>query len=432
MTLTVQTDRTLIRAGAESTRYILARVHAPQAPRRGERLPVNVGIVLDRSGSMGDERKFTLAREAVEQSLRMLRSEDRFSLVVYDTVIDVLSPSAFATSEVKRRAMDALRTVGPRGGTDLGAGWLRGCEQVSEFVESSNRQTDKPSNGLISRCLLLSDGLANHGITDRGELAHHAAELRRLGVATTTFGVGADFDERLLRDMAHEGGGNFYFIEGASQIPEMLTGELGEALEITMRNAELVVRPNGRERVDTLNRFHTQRVADRSELRVQLGDLTSAQEIDAVLRVEFPRGEEGNTASVVVELHANGGQVDGQASAIQWQYASHLENDLQARNRDVDRAVASLYAARARAEATERNRDGDYDHARRVLETTARRIRGYAGDDAELNALVTGLGEDGSMYGAHMSAVALKMSVRDAEVMSKSRGYLGRARKRTT
>ena len=167
--------------------------------RRCERLPLNVAIVLDRSGSMGDDRKFTLAREAIQQALDMLRPEDRCSLVVYDTQIDVLTPSSFATAEVKHATLTRLENVGPRGGTDLGGGWLRGCEQVAEFLE----------NERVSRCLLLTDGLANHGITDRDALAHHAGELRRRGVVTSTFGVGADFDERLLRDMAHEGGGSF-------------------------------------------------------------------------------------------------------------------------------------------------------------------------------------------------------------------------------
>ena len=220
MTLAVQTDRTLIRAAASSTRYVLARITAPRAPARATRLPVNIGIVLDRSGSMASEQKLVLAREAVEQSLQMLRPEDRFSLVVYDDRIDVLMPSSLATPETKRRALSALRTVDPRGSTDLGAGWLRACEQIAEFLDEER----------VSRCLLLTDGLANHGIVDRDELARHAGELRQRGVSTSTFGVGADFDERLLRDMAHEGGGNFYFIEGASQIPGMMTGELGATL----------------------------------------------------------------------------------------------------------------------------------------------------------------------------------------------------------
>jgi len=54
---------------------------------------VNVGFVLDRSGSMHGERKFGLPREAVEQAMRLLRPEDRFTLVVYDQAVDVLAPA---------------------------------------------------------------------------------------------------------------------------------------------------------------------------------------------------------------------------------------------------------------------------------------------------------------------------------------------------
>src|SRR6478752_4612672 len=91
------------------------------------------------------------------------------------------------------------------------------------------------------RMSLRTDGLANHGVTEHGALVTTAAELRRRGVATSTFGVGADFDERLLRDIAHEGGGNFYFVESPAQIPDLVTSELGEALEIVARGAALHV-----------------------------------------------------------------------------------------------------------------------------------------------------------------------------------------------
>jgi Ca-activated chloride channel family protein len=420
MTFVVLTDRNLIRAESRSTRYILARVTAPTAPRRGERLAVNVGIVLDRSGSMSDERKFTLARQAVEQALGMLRREDRFSLVVYDDKVDVLSPSSFATADVKRRTLAALAEIEPRGSTDLCAGWLRGCEQVSEFLDGQR----------VSRCLLLTDGLANHGITGRDEIAHHAGQLRQRGIATSTFGVGADFDERLLRDMAHEGGGNFYFIEGAAQIPGILTGELGEALEVTMRNASLVVRPNGGERVEVLNRFRSRRVDDLGELRVELGDLVSDQTLDVVLEVRFPRGEIGAAAGVAVDLQTAGEAVPGATSSLRWTYATHAENDAQPRNREVDRAVAQVYVARARAEATEANRNDRLEHAREVLEATANRIGGYAGDDAELLGLMRSLSHDVKTYAeTRMSPMLLKASFCVAESSAKGRDSLNRARR---
>jgi Ca-activated chloride channel homolog len=421
MTLYLETDRALIRASASSKRHLLVRVTAPRAPEREERIPVNVGLVLDRSGSMSSERKFGLARDAVEQSLRMLRSDDRFALVVYDTEINVLMPSTLATPAAKEQAMSMLHEVGPRGGTDLGAGWLRGCEQVAEFLVEER----------VSRCLLLTDGLANHGMTDRGELARHAAELRRRGVSTSTFGVGADFDERLLRDMAHEGGGNFYFIEGAEQILALLTGELGEALEVTLRNASLLVVPPRGGSVQCLNRYRSHLIRERDELRIELGDLVSSQELDVVIEARFDVSDVGETEEVRASLMAD--RQAPVADGVQtWTYADHRENDLQPRNRTVDRAVAALYAARARAEATEANREGRYDRARRIMEDTASRIRSYAGDDRELQQLARALREEVHEYAeAPMTAVAMKMSVYSSEVASKGRQRSGRARRST-
>ena len=101
MKMSLRTDRTLLRATARSTRYLMISLTAPIAPPRDGRLPIHVGIVLDRSGSMDGARKFALAAEAVSQALRLLRPQDRFTLVVYDTAVDVLSRSTLATEEVR-------------------------------------------------------------------------------------------------------------------------------------------------------------------------------------------------------------------------------------------------------------------------------------------------------------------------------------------
>ncbi|MGH7627056.1 MAG: VWA domain-containing protein, partial [Gemmatimonadaceae bacterium] len=118
MTLHLRTDRVLIRAHTHSTRYFTARIVAQAGPHRAERLAVNVAFVLDRSGSMSDTRKFDLARQAVQQALGTLRETDRFSLVVYDNVIDVLASSTRATAGARAQALGALAAIGPRGSTD--------------------------------------------------------------------------------------------------------------------------------------------------------------------------------------------------------------------------------------------------------------------------------------------------------------------------
>jgi Ca-activated chloride channel family protein len=415
---TIRTDRSLIPASKSSTRYLLMRVAAPAAPAREGRTPVNISLVLDRSGSMEDDRKFTVARQAVDQALRMLRARDCFSVVVYDDRIDVLAPSTLATESAKQRAIEALDEVEPRGATDLGAGWLRGCEQVANHLVREDT---------VSRCLLLTDGLANRGIQDRSELAVHAAELQRRGVATSTFGVGVDFDERLLRDMAHEGGGNFYYVEGTAQIPRILTSELGEAIEVTVRNTVLeITLPRGGD-AEPVSRFRHRRAHGDNELRIELGDLVSEQQLAVVVKVTMPAGEIGSAASVGVTLTGRG--VTEVTAESRLTYASDAEDEAQPRDREVDREVARLYAALSRAAAVEANRVGHFNVASTHLSATAAKITGYAGDDAEMLGLASALQTEAPEFTRMLTPGALKGKFFGAETVTKFRDMLGAARK---
>jgi hypothetical protein len=113
-----------------------------------------------------------------------------------------------------------------------------------------------------------------------------------------------------------------------------------------------------------------------------------------------------------------------------WRFGSHAENDVQPRDRAVNREVAAIFAARARAEATEANRAGDFLAARDVLERTAERIGSYANGDADLVREAAALQDAVSEYAlASMSATHLKASFFAAESALKARLPAGRARR---
>ena len=422
-TFSIRPDRHLIRPNAHSKRFLLARIAAPRATTERARRPVNLAIVVDRSGSMSGEKLF-VAKSAVEQAIARLQPDDRFSVVAYDDVVDVVIESTTASAEARRGAIERLRSIDARGSTNLGEGWLRGCEQVATHLSEQG----------VNRCLLLTDGLANIGITDPDQLALHAEELRARGVSTSTFGVGNDFDERLLQRLADAGGGHFYYIADAPQIRDAITSEVGETLEVVARDVRIEVTARDDVRIEPISPYKASGSANRTT--IELGDLGSEQVVEVVLRLSFPYGLPGRETGAIVALtdrdgtFGPGGAGASDVVRLTWLYADDAANDAQPRDRGVDRAVARLFAARARQEAVQRNRMGDYAGAQRILDSTARRIAGYAGNDPEMLALIDSLTKEQVTFSARMAEPSLKQAYFQSGNVMRSRTTSGTSIKR--
>lgn len=420
--LTARADRRLIRANHRSQRFVLVGVTAPPATQERDRLPVNLAFVLDRSGSMSGE-KIALAKRTIDAALEHLDARDRFSIVVYDDVVDVVVESTPASAEARRNAISRLSAIDARGSTNLSDGWFRGAEQVASHLVADG----------VNRCLVLTDGLANRGVTDPAELARHAAELRVRGVSTTTFGVGADFDEALLQSLADAGGGHFYFVRDAATIRDHITSEVGETLEVVARDVELEVVAAEEVEVEAITPHPSRRRGTRTV--VSLGDLVAEQVIDVVLRITFPYGQLGRETGVIIGLtdrdgvFAAGGRAAASDARLSWTYADDAANNEQPRDADVDLAVATQFAARARQEAVRLNRAGDYVAARKVLDATGRRIRAYAGRNPKLREIVGELEGEGQTFSAPMPAMALKEAHFASSNLQRTRDVLGRSRR---
>lgn len=416
MGLTLSTDRALVRAGCHSVRYVTARYTAPAAPRRRERRPLDLAIVLDRSGSMAGQ-KLKLARQAARRAVETLGPKDFVALVTYDSRVTRLVPGALLDADHRRRLLDAIDGITPGGSTNLSGGWLTGCEEVGRSAREE----------AVARVLLLSDGRANAGITDRDELAHHAGELRARGVVTSCFGIGEDFDEVLMEGVARAGGGNFYYLEQPEQIPDYLLTELGDALEVVARGAALELDAEVGMEVESLDGRVTGRQGMR--FRILIGDLVEGQEVELALRVTFPRRGEGDGAILTARLVDRDGVLDEAPASLTWDYASHEANGAQERNVAVDLVVARRYAAHARRRALEHNRAGDLDAAQRELRATAGRIREYAGRNADLLRVASELEREAERHRERFSAHMMKSAHYFNYNVMEGKGMDGRKRR---
>lgn len=413
-TLALTPDRHLIRHTGHSTRYVAVRVVAPPTTRGAAHVPVSVAFCLDRSGSMGG-RKIALAKQAVHEALARLAPSDRFTIVTFDDHAELVTPAAPATADALALARTRLHGVDARGSTALCEGWLTACGEIAQGAAPAQ----------VTRCFLLTDGQANIGETRPEVLAQHARELLLRGVRTSAFGLGEGFNEVLLSDLTAAGGGQFYFIEQASQIADAFTSELGEAQEVTARDVRLTLQAPG-VRCEPLTTYAVEPAADGGAV-VRLGDLGSNQVIDLVVKLTFPDGAVGATLALVAALTQEG--VPGAQASARFTFADHRDNDRQPRTPDVDRQVAQTYAAHARITALAKNRVGDFAGAERDLRKTAEKIHAYAGSDPAMLALARGLLDESRHYSTPMQELERKRAYATATSHLKGRDATGRARK---
>jgi Ca-activated chloride channel family protein len=193
------------------------------------RTPLSLALVIDRSGSMNGAC-LAAAKACAADLVRRLHSEDEVSIVIYDAQVDLLLP-LMPASQARDQIQRALVSFEAGGSTDLHQGWLVGAKQLAGRT-GSNR---------LCRVILLSDGQANHGITQEDEICTQVRGLAQAGVSTTTVGLGEGFNESLMTAMAVAGQGNALYGERAEDLVEPFDSEIGLLSHLAWRDVRLLV-----------------------------------------------------------------------------------------------------------------------------------------------------------------------------------------------
>ncbi len=193
-----------------------------------DRTPVNVAIVLDKSGSMSGN-KIEHAREAAIMAIQRLRADDIVSVVVYDTTVNVLVPATKLTN--KDSVIDTVRSISAGGSTALFAGVSRGAGEVRKFHSKSR----------VNRVILLSDGLANVGPSAPSDLAELGQSLGRENISVTTIGLGLGYNEDLMTQLAMHSDGNHMFAETPTELAGVFDAEFGDVLAVVAQDVVVTI-----------------------------------------------------------------------------------------------------------------------------------------------------------------------------------------------
>jgi Ca-activated chloride channel homolog len=261
-------------AGKGKTIFLRIGLDGIAVAREGRRTPVNVGLVIDRSGSMQEDDKIGRARDAAIEALGRLGGDDIASVTVFDNEVDVLLPAGRMTSQSEiRRTIDRLDTGGQ---TALYAGTDHGIREVEKFLARDR----------VNRVILISDGLANVGPSEPAEVAELGRKAAQKGITISTIGLGLGYNEDLMSRLAYASDGNHAFVEKADELVEIFNKEFGDVLSVVAQEIIIEIRcGKGMKPIRLLGREGD---IDGSVARVKLAQLYGNQQKYAVLEVQVP------------------------------------------------------------------------------------------------------------------------------------------------
>jgi len=233
VTFTGTLDRTAVRKGSDGrVRLELVIAAQPQPGEHAQRVPTDLMVILDRSGSMAGE-KLEQARAAVRALIAQLGPEDRFGFVTYSNDARLEIPLTAAGDRERGLWLSVLNTVSADGGTNMSSGLDLGLDTVERGRGA----------GRVARVILLSDGLANQGDSSHDGLIRRATRAARGEYALTTIGVGADFNEELMTALADAGTGNYYYVKAGDDLSEVFAREFDAARTTVARGLAVQIEP---------------------------------------------------------------------------------------------------------------------------------------------------------------------------------------------
>lgn len=253
-----------------------------------ERTPVNIAIVIDKSGSMSGN-KLAQAKEAAIMAVERLGRDDYVSIITYSSKVDVLMPSTRVTNTTEFR--HRIKSIRSNGQTALYAGTKRGIHELEEFLDENR----------VNRVILLSDGLANVGPSKPSDLEKLGQMAGSKGISITTIGLGLGFNEDLMTKLAYASDGNHAFVKHERDLVDIFNKEFGDVLSVIAQDIEIIIECEvGIRPIRLLGR--KAKVSGQT-IRVKLNQLYGAQSKHLIIEAELDEAhEEGDHSFAKVTI----------------------------------------------------------------------------------------------------------------------------------
>jgi Ca-activated chloride channel family protein len=327
----------------------------------GSRLPLNLGIVLDRSGSMYDERRLEFVIEAVKFLAQNVAPEDKVAVVAFaDKAQVILQPDQIHDAAAVKRALDDIDLLEIGGGTQMALGMRAAIDEVKKNL-AANR---------LNRVLVLTDG-QTYEETACIDLANQSRDQ----MSFSAMGVGVEFNEKLLMRIAQDSHGKYHFIGDPAEIPGIFEDELQGLRAVSVRNgridATLAQGVQVREAFRASPEIYTlgaPLVGEDRKVSYEIGDLEAGLPGSVLLTLVLPPRKPGpvriGQASFHFEIPGVGEHSVNSDITVEYTLDRTL---MSKRNGRVMNMVDQVSIAKLQARAEEELKSGNVDRATRLL-----------------------------------------------------------------
>jgi hypothetical protein len=247
--------RRLALSGVRNFVRVVLRIRTPADAGTPQRPPVSVACVLDRSGSMRGS-KIDFAIRACKKLVKHLNAGDTLHFITYDVAVQTIFENGDLSNEGKEVLRVRIDAINAGGATNLFGGLERAAtllgsrapspEVLSERASPNRTLIGRPStcnaSEQVRRIFLFSDGMVNTGVTDPHVIKQHVSSWAAEGITTTTFGIGSEFDESLMRCIADAGKGSYHFLATAEDIPKYVSKSIHDLLNLYASEASIDIR----------------------------------------------------------------------------------------------------------------------------------------------------------------------------------------------
>src|SRR5215469_4205397 len=339
--------------------YVL--LEAVARGKGGGRLPLNLGVVIDRSGSMYDEQRLEFVVDAVKFLADSLAPEDKVAIVAFaDSAKVIVSPEQAHNRDSVRRAVDEIDLLDIGGGTQMALGMRAAIDEVKKSLDATR----------LNRVLVLTDGQ-----TYEETACIDLVQQNREQISFSTIGVGVEFNEKLLMRLAQDSNGKYHFIGNPAEIPNIFEDELLGLRSVTVRNGRIDVTLSQGVQIRESFRASPEiyamgspLVGEDRKISYDIGDLETAIPGSVLLTLVLPPRNPGNVRILQSAFHYEiPGTGEAEATcelAIEYTLDRTLTSK---RNGRVMSLVDQVSIAKLQAKAEEELKAGNVDRATRLL-----------------------------------------------------------------